>query len=327
MNNSLKLKKIKGSRYPILLIFSLLLISCFSFFFTSSCYYYKLEQKLDPKNAEFLSKVRYIITSQERKIFLELPDSEKENFKEEFWKRRDPDPNTEENEFKMGYLDRIEKANELFGTEPKPGYLTDRGRIYVLFGPPSDRSTNPMSSGGGCGEIWYYGNFPVIFVDSNCLGIFKLITYINLAYMHDLSKAQAQSMQTIIGETILFDFNWNVKKTLVEPDKVEGIIIIDVPYANIWFKEEDNKLKTTLEVSLELKDSKGHLVWKHEDSFEVKIDEEELRENKKMKFKIEIPFVIEKDLDMLRHGKNHIFVLLRNKTNEDEIQKIMEFRI
>lgn len=65
-------------------------------------------------NAEFLSKVRYIINKKERKIFLELPDSEKERFKDEFWERRDPDPETEENEFKMEYFNRIEKANDLF---------------------------------------------------------------------------------------------------------------------------------------------------------------------------------------------------------------------
>jgi len=65
---------------------------CFSFIlftaalaFVTSCRLYNLERKLDPANAEFLSKVRYIITREERKIFLELPDEEKEEFKKEFW--------------------------------------------------------------------------------------------------------------------------------------------------------------------------------------------------------------------------------------------------
>lgn len=324
-------KKKKGVKYLSLPLISLLLISCFSLFLPVSCRYYRLERKLDPESAEFLSKVRYIISSKERKIFLELPDSEKEIFKGEFWKRRDPDPNTEENEFKMEYFDRIEKANYLFRSEAKPGYMTDRGRILILFGPPPERITNPMSFGGGCEETWLYGNFPVVFVDSTCSGNYRLISYnltglrsFNLMYMHELGKAQAKFQQTIRGETKFFDFNWNVKKTLVEPDRVEGIIIIDVPHANIWFKEEDDKLGTTLELRLELKDWEGHLVWEHEDSFKVETDEEELRENKKKKFEIEIPFVLVKDLDRLYQGKNKLFAFLKNRTGAEELQKIME---
>ena len=70
----------------------------------TACRLYNLERKLNPADADFLNKVRYIITSEERRTFLELPDSEKAQFIEDFWKRRDPDPTTEENEFKMEYF-------------------------------------------------------------------------------------------------------------------------------------------------------------------------------------------------------------------------------
>ena len=96
------------------------LLLLFSF---SSCRLHQLEKKLNPENAEFLSKVRYIITKEERKIFLELPDADKEDFKKEFWKKRDPDPLTEENEFKMEYFNRIEITNELFVSEVHPRRL------------------------------------------------------------------------------------------------------------------------------------------------------------------------------------------------------------
>jgi len=199
MNRSLILEK-KSKTIPVALCLLLLSFS-FLVFFSSSCRLYELERKLNPVNAEFLSKVRYIITSKERKIFLELPDSEKEQFIEEFWKRRDPDSDTEENEFKMEYLNRVEKATELFVSEAKPGWLTDRGRIYILFGPPMERLTYPMGADTytHCREIWYYGAFPVVFVDSTCTGIYSLITYdlssireLNLVYMHELNKAQAE---------------------------------------------------------------------------------------------------------------------------------------
>lgn len=91
------------------------------FFLSSTCRYYKLEQKLNPVDKEWLSKVGYIITSEERKLFLDLPNSEKDQFKEDFWLRRDPDPTTEENEFKMEYEARIETANEIFTSESRQG--------------------------------------------------------------------------------------------------------------------------------------------------------------------------------------------------------------
>ena len=167
MMRSLILEK-KSNTIPLALGL-LLLSSFFLVFFSSSCRLYKLERKLDPANAEFLSKVRHIITSKERKIFLELPDSEKEQFIEEFWKRRDPDSDTEENEFKMEYLNRVEKTSKLFGSEPKPGWLTDRGRIFILFGPPTERITYPMGGDpyGRCREVWLYGAFPAYMMKLN----------------------------------------------------------------------------------------------------------------------------------------------------------------
>ena len=176
MNSSL-IPKIKIRKISLPIALFPLLFSFLLPLFLTSCRLYNLERRLDPENAEFLSKVRYIITRKERKIFLELPDSEKKEFIEEFWKRRDPDPYTPENEFEMEYFDRIEKAGEIFRGEGRPGWMTDRGRIYILFGPPSYReihhSETSDTSGllrGRCGEIWHYGLFPVVFRDESCNG-------------------------------------------------------------------------------------------------------------------------------------------------------------
>ena len=134
--------------------------------FLPSCRLSELEKNLSPENAEFLSLVKYIITKEERKIFLELPDEKKEEFKKEFWKRRDPDTGTEENEFQELYFERIEDANRIFRGEGIPGYLTQRGRVYILYGPPTSRLSNAaeIKTSGSCVEVWYYGNFPVYFV-------------------------------------------------------------------------------------------------------------------------------------------------------------------
>ena len=113
--------------------------------------------------------VTYVITDEERKAFKKLAtDDERERFIEEFWRRRDPDPDTDENEFKEEYYERIAYANEHFASGI-PGWKTDRGRIWIMFGKPDERETHPMGGnydrpsyeGGGSTstypfEIWFY---------------------------------------------------------------------------------------------------------------------------------------------------------------------------
>jgi GWxTD domain-containing protein len=113
--------------------------------------------------------VTYIITDEERKAFKKLAtDDERERFIEEFWRRRDPDPDTDENEFKEEYYERIAYSNEHFSSGI-PGWKTDRGRIWIMYGKPDERETHPMGGsyerpsyeGGGSTttypfEIWFY---------------------------------------------------------------------------------------------------------------------------------------------------------------------------
>src|SRR5258707_10160690 len=90
--------------------------------------------------------VPYIITDEERKAFKQLKtDEERDQFIEQFWLRRDPDPDTPENEYKDEYFQRIEYANEKF-TSGIAGWRTDRGRIYITFGKPDEIESHP--SGG-----------------------------------------------------------------------------------------------------------------------------------------------------------------------------------
>src|SRR5215475_1189668 len=90
--------------------------------------------------------VRWIITNEERKIFNSLKtDDEREQFIEGFWTLRDPDPDTDVNEYREEYYQRIAYANEHF-TSGIPGWMTDRGRIYIMFGKADQIETHP--SGG-----------------------------------------------------------------------------------------------------------------------------------------------------------------------------------
>lgn len=113
--------------------------------------------------------VPYIITSEEKKAFNALKtDEERENFIENFWRRRDPNPDTEENEFREEYYERIAYANEKFASGI-PGWMTDRGRIYITWGKPDGIESHPAGGsydrpsyeGGGSTttypfEIWFY---------------------------------------------------------------------------------------------------------------------------------------------------------------------------
>ena len=90
--------------------------------------------------------VAYIITDEERAAFKQLSnDEERDNFIEAFWQRRDPTPDTEENEYKEEHYQRIAYANEHFAAGV-PGWKTDRGRIYIMYGKPDEIESHP--SGG-----------------------------------------------------------------------------------------------------------------------------------------------------------------------------------
>jgi GWxTD domain-containing protein len=101
--------------------------------------------------------VRWIITDEEKSAFTQLSnDEERDQFIEAFWQRRDPTPDTEENEFKEEHYRRIAYANEHFAAGI-PGWKSDRGRMYIVFGPADEIDSHPsggsyerpMEEGGG----------------------------------------------------------------------------------------------------------------------------------------------------------------------------------
>jgi len=117
-----------------------------------------LKQELKGPYKKWLDEdVRWIITDEERAAFKQLSnDEERDNFIEAFWQRRDPTPDTVENEFKEEHYRRIAYANEHFAAGI-PGWKTDRGRIYIVYGPADEIDSHPsggtydrpMEEGGG----------------------------------------------------------------------------------------------------------------------------------------------------------------------------------
>jgi GWxTD domain-containing protein len=122
--------------------------------------------------------VAYIITDEERKAFkAATSDEEREQFITQFWQRRDPTPGTPENEFKAEHYRRIAYANEQYATSSipsLPGWKTDRGRIYITFGPPDeieDHSSGgvyvrPAEEGGGTTSTFPFQQWRYRHIDS-----------------------------------------------------------------------------------------------------------------------------------------------------------------
>src|SRR3954451_1931703 len=130
--------------------------------------------------------VRWIITDEERNAFKQLSnDEERDNFVEQFWLRRDPTPDTLENEFKEEHYRRIAYANEHFAAGI-PGWKTHRGRTYVVFGPPDEIESHagggsyerPMEEGGGTTSTFPFENWRYRYIE-------ELGQEVNLEFVDD----------------------------------------------------------------------------------------------------------------------------------------------
>jgi GWxTD domain-containing protein len=101
-----------------------------------------------------LEDVRYIIADEERANFKKLTtDQQRDQFITDFWEKRNPNPGSPENAFKKRHYQRLAYANQHFAAAI-PGWKTDRGRLYIMYGPPDSVDSQPQLSPPE--EIWYY---------------------------------------------------------------------------------------------------------------------------------------------------------------------------
>ncbi len=160
----------------------------------------RAENKKEERGLDFKrwleQEVKYIITDEEKSVFQKLQTVEERlNFIEQFWLRRDPTPGTIENEYKEEHYRRIAYANQHFASGI-PGWKTDRGMIYIKFGPPDQieaypsggHYSRPFWEGGGDTstypfEIWRYRHIAGVgqdveieFVDDTLSGEYRITT-------------------------------------------------------------------------------------------------------------------------------------------------------
>jgi len=139
----------------------------------------------DEENEQLRTIMAYIARPGEMQTFDNLNTTGKANFMAQFWKDRDPSPETPVNEFRDEHLRRLNFANDKFSVgfrDRTDGWRSDQGRVYIVYGPPDQIDRFPFTSGSEAAEKWSYESLPnqgsayFLFVDENGYGDFRLVT-------------------------------------------------------------------------------------------------------------------------------------------------------
>lgn len=237
----------------------------------------RMEKQLPPDDREFIREVRYIITTEERKRYVNIPADERAEFRRDFWRRRDPTPETDRNEYKETYFARVQEANRLFRSEGNEGWLTDRGRVFVLLGPPDHRQVYPMgySFYEPPVEVWRYGFFPIIFVDRFHQGKYEMAAA-NAYYLN--SVAQAQMVLNKPQEALEKDGRLNFEIDTKAESAGTIRVNLKIPFSMLLFTRDGEKYKAVLEVQASLAAADESEVWSMKRSYPYSITEKQLDE-------------------------------------------------
>lgn len=134
--------------------------------------------QLNPEAENIIGFIDYIASQEEIKTYKSLSKEGKKIFLEKFWRKRDPNPKTPENEFLREYIKRVIYADKEFSSLSKKGRFTDRGRIYIKYGPPDEVKKKSLRWGERDQERWSYyfsGGIDFIFVDVQGNGDYRLM--------------------------------------------------------------------------------------------------------------------------------------------------------
>lgn len=202
----------------------------------------------DPYFESFFEKARLIMTSEEIQIYKHLPDTKaRDEFIDEFWEKRDPFPETPENENKIEFERRVAYANRWFRENRIQGRGWDsaRGRILLQLGEPDNRYLSDMISNpnikGYERWVYYYYQLELIFVDSEGFGEYKLRNF------------PAELLTAI--DTAKFTLNLTDREALKKAFSFEakyrdGQISISIPLKKIRFREVENTIQASYKISV-----------------------------------------------------------------------------
>jgi GWxTD domain-containing protein len=274
---------------------------------------------LDPDSRDFYETARLIMTKQERDIFNHLPDKDaRKEFILDFWAKRDPDPATEENEFREEFFRRIDYANQRFN-EGTLGWKTDRGRVYIYFGQPDRIERRPMLNNPNIKalQIWIYYryNFGIEFIDKRGDGSYTFDPYSGIigSFFDAKERAQMGLNYRNDGRAVKY-INFKLKY-----DRQKKEVAISIPVKNLSFIEADGLLKADFEFRFYVyasKQKKNKQTFQENRPFEI--TEEKLLETKEITFNF--PFEIEP-------GKYYFDVVITIKPELTKTRKIFTVKI
>ncbi|HVP89776.1 MAG TPA: GWxTD domain-containing protein [Terriglobales bacterium] len=214
--------------------------------------------KLDAESEKFYQVAHIIMSGDEAKIWKHLPDAEsRKEFIRDFWEKRDPDPDTEANEFKMEFEARVAYANKHF-KEGGLGMNTDRGRIYIFLGPPEktedflNRTYSTTSRGSSMWWLYYKYGVGVQFVDERGYGAYKISqTEGNIFEAMDLYKLGQWVGPDSVFKTRVVDFG-------LKYDEAAKELVVLIPAKSLLLKENaEGKLEVDLAFKFYLYEGEG----------------------------------------------------------------------
>ena len=202
--------------------------------------------KTEPFFEEFYEKARLIMSKEETEIYKNLPSAEAaEEFIADFWMKRDPNPETEENEAMEEFQRRIDFANRWFReTGVNRGWNTDRGRLLLTLGFPDKRewgSSAQYIPGGQKvmdGEIWYYSYYQMYlyFIDETGTGRFNLLSWDPAILASVESSKEYWGMEISrkrMSRLLKFDLEYK-----------DGKLLLEIPIKRLSFNEDGDNVVT-----------------------------------------------------------------------------------
>lgn len=276
--------------------------------------------KLDPESAKFYQTARLIMTKEEIKIFERLPDAAaRQEFIADFWLKRDPDPDTPENAFKNEFEARAEFVAKRFNKEGMAAHNTDRGRVYILLGPPEKIEEFSPQVGGsvrGFAQWWSYYNrqLAVEFIDADGTGRFRMTRHEgDLFGAMDLMK---------LGNYVRADDIFSKKFVKFEAayDAAAGEIEVRIPTKGLMFRDnEAGRLQVELRFLVYIYGDKGAAKESFSDARTIVVTDAE-RETKKT---IDIRFAAR-----LKPGSNYVDVIIMGPEGmKGKMRQIFELKV
>jgi GWxTD domain-containing protein len=270
---------------------------------------------LDPASQGFYRNARLIMTDAEQDIFTHLPDADsRRQFIVDFWARRNPDPNSEVNEFQLEFERRVDYADKHFN-EGRKGIDTDRGRIYIYLGSP-DRVENfpfnqapspqaPADSIHGPVLWWVYYRYElgIAFADYRNNGVFKMYN-VEGNLLEAIDEAKLGAITRGSGARMV-----NFRLTY---DRARKALVLAIPVKDLDFKEENGRLKSDFGFDFFVYKrgaAKEHFAETR--SFDWSADELQRLDNITLEFAHEMP-----------PGKSYVDVILTREGGQAKFRKI-----